>query len=480
MFPSSDDLLRLLPEFMACGIGILIMLLDPFVGRARKIWIARLAFLGAVAALAGVWWMARNPGTGFYGLILVDDFSIFFHLLVYGAAPLVILGSYDYLEREGIQHGEYYALVLFATAGTGVMAGANELMTAFVGLEMSSIAGYVLAGFRRDALKSNESSMKYFLLGSFATAFFLYGVAMVYGASGTTFLQLLRPANGPQEHSTLMVLGLGMIFVGLGFKVATAPFQLWTPDAYEGAPTPVTALLSSAPKAAAFAVMLRVFFTAFGDMHDVWFWLIWVSAALTMFAGNLAALVQTNVKRMLAYSSIAHAGYIMVAFAASSELGIAAVLFYLVTYALVKIGAFTLIAHLGEAGERRLEISDYAGLGWKQPVSAAVLSLYLLSLLGLPPTAGFLGKLYVFNAAMNSKLVWLAVLLAINSVLAAYYYLRVIVAMYFRDGAAEWKPAPVPMGVALVMILTAAGTIYLGIFPGIVNALASQAALAIR
>jgi NADH-quinone oxidoreductase subunit N len=284
---------------------------------------------------------------------------------------------------------------------------------------------------------------------------------------------------------------MAMVFIGLAFKVAAVPFQLWTPDAYEGAPTPVTALLSSGPKAAAFAVMLRVFFTAFGSeqLAGAWFWALWISAVLTMFAGNLAALVQSNVKRMLAYSSIAHAGYILVAFAAQTGLGIAAVLFYLAAYALMKIGAFTVVSHLGESGERRLDIRDYAGLGVKQPFTAAALSLYLLSLLGLPVTAGFLGKLYIFNAAIDAAsapgglsqpMMALAILLAVNSVIAAYYYLRVIMAMYFQEATAEWTPQPLPIAVALVVVLTAAGTLYLGVLPNAVRYLAEQGAAALR
>jgi NADH-quinone oxidoreductase subunit N len=249
---------------------------------------------------------------------------------------------------------------------------------------------------------------------------------------------------------------------------------------YEGAPTPVTALFASAPKAAALALMLRIFFTAFGSAGHAWFWAVWISAALTMFVGNIAALVQTNVKRMLAYSSIAHAGYLMVAFAASTDSGIAAILFYLVAYALMKLGAFTAIAHLGGNGEQRLDIDDYAGLSAKCPGTAACFSLFLLSLLGLPLTAGFLGKLYIFNAALSAKLVWLAVLLAVNSVIGAYYYLRVIMAMYFREAHSDWEPEPMPRAVAVVLLITAAGTIYLGLFPGVLTNFAAQGALSLR
>jgi len=481
MFPPIEDIYRLAPELVLCTFGILVMLVDPFLSRERKGMTAGLALLGTILALAAIGLPAKHPGTAFSGILRIDGFSVFIHLVVGAVAALVILGSADYLERENLQHGEYYALVLFATAGMGVMASAEELVTAFIGLEMSSISSYILASFRRNVPKSNESAMKYFLLGSFATAFFLYGVAMVYGATGTTRLSALGTVHTvASTGGALLRLGLGMMFVGLAFKVATAPFQIWTPDVYEGAPTPVTALLSSGPKAAAFALLLRLLFVAFPSASNTWFWAIWTSAALTMFVGNLAALVQSNVKRMLAYSSIAHAGYILVAFAAHTEIGIAAVLFYLVAYALMKLGAFTMVTQLGGAGERRVAINDYAGLGAQQPVAAACMTIYLLSLLGLPVTAGFLGKFYVFKAAVDSKLLWLVVLMAINSVIGAYYYLRVIVVMYMREPQQEWTPAPTPRAVALVLLLTAAGTVYLGLFPGTVMGFAAQSTLSLR
>jgi NADH-quinone oxidoreductase subunit N len=390
-----------------------------------------------------------------------------------------VLGSADYLERENIQQGEYYALVLFASAGMGVMAGAAELMTAFIGLEISSISTYILAGYRRDAPGSNEAAMKYFLLGSFATAFFLYGVALLYGATGTTRLENMIPAALPGSPALLRV-GLALVLVGLGFKVAAAPFQLWAPDVYQGAPTPVTALLASGPKAAAFALLLRILITV-DAAGPFWFWALWVSAALTMFAGNLAALVQSNIKRMLAYSSIAHAGYILVALAAAAAsdqlaLGGAAVLYYLVAYAFMKLGAFVLVAQLGGAAERHVEINDLAGLGTQQPLTAACFSLFLLSLLGLPVTAGFLGKFYIFNAALASHLVWLAILLALNSVIAAFYYLRVLVVMYMREPQRDSARARMPWAVSAVLAVSAAGTLYLGLFPGRVMAFAAQAA----
>lgn len=474
MFPIMDDLRRLAPELILCLTGTLLMLLEPFLPlRMRRGTSTTLAIAGAVLALVATAYPLRYFGTAFGGLLAIDSLSIFFHALTGVVALLVILASVDYLKREDLGAGEFYALVFFATAGMGVMASAQELMTGFVGLEMSSISSYILASYRRRALKSNEAAMKYFLLGSFATAFLLYGIAMVYGATGTTFLPQV---DAGMQDTMLLRLGLAMLFVGLAFKVAAAPFQIWTPDVYEGAPTPVTALFSAGPKAAAFALLLRVFATV-TTAHAFWFWSLWIAAALTMFVGNLGALVQTNFKRMLAYSSIAHAGYVLVAFAASNQIGLAAVLYYLLAYALMKLGAFTVVSHLGGEGERHLEINDYAGLGQRQPATAAALTLYLLSLLGLPITAGFLGKFYIFKAALDSHLIWLAVLMAINSVIGAYYYLRVIVVMYMREPQESIAQIRVPATVGLVLVITAAATIYLGLFPNQIMEFASQAGL---
>ncbi len=479
MFPARDDLLRLAPELALCVSGMVLMLVEPFLTRSRRGVLVTLATAGAAIALAATYYPATRPGSAFSGLLQVDGFSVFVHVIIGLVALLVVLGSGDYLERENLQHGEYYALVLFATAGMGVMASAAELMTAFVGLEMSSIATYILAGYRRDSPRSNESAMKYFLLGSFATAFLLYGVALVYGATGTTQITHMTLTALP-DAGTLLKLGLALIFVGLAFKVAAAPFQLWTPDVYEGAPTPVTALMSAGPKAAAFALLLRIL-ASVPAAASFWFWALWSSAVLTMFVGNLAAVAQTNVKRMLAYSSIAHAGYILVALAAAAAddqlaLGIAAVLYYLAVYALMKLGAFMMVSQLGGEGERHLELDDFYGLASRQPVAAASFSLFLLSLLGLPVTAGFVGKFYIFDSALASHLIWLAVLLALNSVIASFYYLRIIVVMYMREPHQDWAPARMPVAITLVLLVAAAGTLYLGLFPGRVLGFAAQAA----
>jgi NADH-quinone oxidoreductase subunit N len=470
------NLHRLAPEVVLCTFGILIMVVDPFVGAAHKRALGYLGLLGTLGALSAVWFVANDPGLAYSGLIHADAFSIFVHVVVIGAAALAILGSWSYLDDERLQRGEYYALVLFATAGMGILAGANELVTAFVGLEMSSISTYILAGFRKRALASNEASLKYFILGSFATAFFLYGIAMVYGATGTTRIDLIQAVFQVTPPDGLAILGLGLMFVGLGFKVVAAPFQIYAPDVYQGAPTPVTSLLASGPKVATFAVMVRIFYVAFGTSSDLWFWAMWISAVLTMCIGNFAALVQTNVKRMLAYSSIAHAGYILVAFAAATDLGVAAILFYLASYALMKVGAFLVLTHLGQAGEKRLEIQDYAGLGSKQPVLAACFSLFLLSLLGLPATGGFLGKFFAFQAALDSRIVWLVVIAAINSVVGSYYYLRVIVAMYFWEPSKDYVPTAVAPELSVALAVCAIGVLYLGILPARVLSLARAAA----
>jgi NADH-quinone oxidoreductase subunit N len=479
MFPSTQDLMCVAPELVLCAAGILIMVLDPFLvspetgSRSSGRRVADvLALLGSAGALAAIALPAMHQGTAFSGLLRIDPFSVFLHIVVCSVALLVALGAPSYLDREGLPHGEFFALVLFATAGMGVMASAQELITGFVALEVSSISSYILASYRRESKKSNEAAMKYFLLGSFASAFFLYGIALVYGASGTSILPQIDAAL---VHPTLLTLGLALIFVGLGFKVAAAPFQLWTPDVYEGAPAPVTAMMSTGPKAAAFALFLRILMVV-AHAGAIWFWVIWISAVITMFAGNLAAIAQTSVKRMLAYSSIAHAGYILVAFAARNEIGTAAVLFYLAAYALMKVGAFTTVAWLGGSGERYLDLDDYAGLAHSRPVTAACLSVFLLSLLGLPVTAGFLGKFYIFDAALHSHLVWLAVILALNSVIGAYYYLRVIVAMYMREPKRVFSTEKIPAGVAAVLTLAVVGILYLGLFPNRIMDLATQAA----
>ena len=469
MVPGLTDIYRVLPELIWCAFGVILMLLQPFLKNRQMLTFLAMvgAAIGTLSTFFGV------PGSGFFGLIQFDTYSLFFHWLVGLITFLVILSSDSYLARENLAGAEFYALILFATAGMGVLASAQELLTAFIGLEMSSISSYVLAGYRRDSIKATEAALKYFLLGSFATAFFLYGIALIYGVTGSTNLVVLANAD---PSSPYMRIGLTLILVGLGFKVAAAPFQIWTPDVYEGAPTPVTALFSAGPKAATFALLLRIFATV-NAATSYWFWAFWVLAALTMIAGNLGALVQDNVKRLLAYSAIAHAGYVLVALAAVTGMksdpdtgaipAYAAVLFYLASYSFVSVGAFTVLSELGGRGERYLKAEDFAGLGTRQPFAAAMMALFLLSLLGLPITAGFFGKLYIFKAAVKSHLLWLAILMAVNSVIGAYYYLKVIIVMYMREykGTEPADSSGLSATAAMVVTVAALITLYLGLAP---------------
>jgi len=343
----------------------------------------------------------------------------------------------------------------------------------FIALEISSISTYILAGFRRRSATSSESSLKYFLLGSFATAFFLYGVALMFGATGSTNIGEISAVLSSEQVPMLAYVAMALMFVGLGFKVAAAPFHVWTPDVYEGAPAPVVGFMSTAPKAAAFAVLLRILFEANAPGR---FWFIWISAVLSMTLGNVAALVQDNVKRLLAYSSIAHAGYMLVAFAAIPELGTSAVMFYAAAYAAMNVGAFAVVSHFANSGERYVTVKDYAGLGRRSPVLAGALALFLISLIGIPITGGFFAKFYVFRAAMQSNLVGLTIIGVINSAVGAYYYLKLIVMMYMREATEEVPVLPIPASLAAALAITLAATIYLGVAPDPVLGYAQRSA----
>ncbi len=456
------DYIRILPELVLSIFGILAMVVDPVIPTQNsKKPLGYIALVGVLAGLAATAYQTQFYGNAFFNMVRVDAFSIFFHFVVLLVALVVILSSLDYLEVQRINAGEYYALMLFATVGMMLMSSAVELVLIFIALEISSISSYILAGFRRRAAESAESSLKYFLLGSFATAFFLYGVAMIFGATGSTNVYVIAEVLKTQQ-SVLIYLAVALMFVGLGFKVASAPFHVWTPDVYEGAPAPVVGFMSTGPKAAAFAVLLRVLFATGAPG---WFWLVWVSAALSMTIGNIGALVQNNVKRLLAYSSIAHAGYLLVAFAAAQTTGISAAIFYTASYAAMNVGAFAIVAHLSGKGERYVTLDDYSGLGRRSPILAATLTIFLISLIGIPITGGFFAKFYVFSAALQSNLVGLTIIGVINSAIAAYYYLRVIVYMYMRDERIEAPVARIPAGLGAAMAISLIVTIYLGVLP---------------
>jgi NADH-quinone oxidoreductase subunit N len=465
--PQAADYVRILPELVLSIFGILVMILDPLVDEEKtQKTLGLIAFVGSVAALISTWFMAQSPGLAFSNIVRVDTFSVFFTFLVIAIAAVVILSSFEYMAVQRIRAGEYYALILFGVVGMALMASAVELVMIFIGLEISSISTYILAGFRRNEASSSESSLKYFLLGSFATAFFLYGVALMFGATGSTNIDVIsqKLQSGPVE--VLVYVAMAMMFVGLGFKVAIAPFHIWTPDVYEGAPAPVVGFMSTAPKAAAFAVLLRVVFAINAPGR---FWFLWVAAALSMTLGNVGALVQTNVKRLLAYSSIAHAGYLLVAFAMTnpdnSLTGISAAMFYTASYAAMNVGAFAVVSHFASAGERYVTLEDYEGLGRSSPLLAATLTIFLLSLIGIPMTAGFFAKFYVFSAALRANLVWLTLIGVVNSAVGAYYYLRIIVVMYMREARKEVPVARISFGLAVALSVCTFATLYLGILP---------------
>jgi NADH-quinone oxidoreductase subunit N len=462
--PQSADYIRILPEIVLSLFGMIVMALEPLLDEEKNPRVlGSVALVGALASLCATWFMAESPGLAFWNMVQVDGFSVFFHVLVIAIAAIVILSSYEYMAVQRIRAGEYYALILFGTVGMALMSSAIELVLIFIALEISSISTYVLAGFRRKAASSAESSLKYFLLGSFATAFFLYGVALMFGATGSTNIDLISRTLQRAPIPALAFVAVALMFVGLGFKVAAAPFHIWTPDVYEGAPAPIVGLMSTAPKAAAFAVLLRIVFVI--NVHAI-FWVIWVTAALSMTLGNVGAFVQDNVKRLLAYSSIAHAGYLLVAFAASPALGTSAAMFYMAAYAAMNLGAFAVVSHFANAGERYVTLEDYEGLGRSSPLLAATLTIFLLSLIGIPMTGGFFAKFYVFSAAVKANLIWLTIIGVLNSGVGAYYYLRIIVVMYMRQARREVPVSPVGFAPRLAIALCLAATIYLGIFPG--------------
>jgi NADH-quinone oxidoreductase subunit N len=442
-------------------------LLAPTSSRKPLGWIA---IAGTVASgLASAYQLQFGTIHGFFNTIQVDAFSVFFHILIAAVVLVTLLGSLDYFQGSNTHAGEYFALVLFGATGMMFMTSSVELLMVFIGLEISSISTYIMAGYRKGQATGTEASIKYFLLGSFATAFFLYGIALAFGATGSTSIGAIAQGLATTPTPTMAFLALAMIIIGLGFKVSAAPFHVWTPDVYQGAPAPVVGLMSTAPKAAAFAVLLRITFTAFPAMQHRWSILMWILAALSMTIGNLGALLQRDVKRMLAYSSIAHAGYLLVAFTAFPLDGIAAACFYTAAYAAMNVGAFAVITQIAGYDEHARSIDDYAGLAIKRPFLAALLTFFLLSLIGIPFTGGFFGKFYVFSAAINSGHVWLAVIGLLNSGVACFYYLRFLAAVYSRpaiesDRLTQGGRVSVPAGIGLT--LAAAATLILGILPG--------------
>ena len=474
---------RILPEVVLTLSGVIVMLIESLLppGASRKP-IGVLSILGVLGALvASVWQLTLAPGTGYFGTVQTDAFSVFFHVLICSIVLVALLIAFDVFDGSKERPAEYYALVLFGAVGMCLMTSAVELLLVFVSLEISSIATYILAAIRKRSGKSPEAGLKYFLLGSFATAFFLYGIALTFGATGTTNIADVAAGLLGSATPGFATLAVAMILIGLGFKVSAAPFQVWTPDVYEGAPSPVVALMSTAPKVAAFAVLLRILFSAYPALHEHWLLLIWIMAALSMTVGNLGALRQQNVKRMLAYSSIAHAGYTLVAFTALSREGVAAVMFYTASYAAMNVGAFAAISHAGSFEDRLVSVTDYRGLAYRSPLLGGALTLFLLSLIGIPFTGGFFGKFYVILAALHSGEVWLAVIGLANSGIAAYYYLRLLMSLYGRptDEALVQTMPKLQGSLTFALLLTVSATFILGIFPGRVLSMARAGAATI-
>jgi NADH-quinone oxidoreductase subunit N len=476
------DLRPVLPAAIVAVTGLVVLLAQAFAPKGKESPSAAISLVGLAGAIGSVVLLATGPGRGavMAGALAADDFSLFFHALVLGVAAIAVLLSPSYLRANGIERGEYYALLLFSVVGMLGLVSSLELVSIFVALEIMSIALYGMAGMDRRRPESQEAALKYFVTGAFASAFFLYGIALLYGVSGSTSLDKVARAVGvlAPSASVLAVLGAAMLLVGFGFKVASVPFHMWAPDVYEGAPTPATAFMSAGVKAAAFGALLRVFDSALPALASRWQPLVAVLAIVTMIVGNLAALAQPNLKRMLAYSSVAHAGYLLSAFVAAPGLAGEAMLFYLVAYAAVNLGAFGTIAALARDGREPLSLGDVAGLADRRPALAGALALFLVSLTGIPVTAGFVGKFYLFTAAVSvgKAGVVLALVGVIMSVVSAYYYLRVVVAMYMSEPRGENTWAPVSPAAAFALAVCAALTLLFGVWPAPLLALARLAA----
>lgn len=469
------DSYRILPEIILTLTGVLVMLIDASLrpGFPRRM-LGGIAAIGTMIALwASLWQLSLPMGTGFYGTVETSPFTVFFHVLICGIVLVALLLALDTLPSDSHHQGEYYALIVFGAVGTCLLTSAVELLVVFIALEISSISTYILAGYRKQAAQGIEAAIKYFLLGSFATGFLLYGIALIFGATGTTqvyeIARALAPAPGI-PNLPLVLASLALMLVGILFKVSAAPFHVWTPDVYEGAPSPVVALMSTAPKAAAFALLLRVLYEIFPMLQAVWSPLLWAVSVLSMTVGNLAALRQQNVKRMLAYSSIAHAGYLLAAFAATAPDGVSAAAFYIAAYSAMNVGIFAVVALVSGYNDELPLIQDFRGLWYRSPLLGGLLTFFLISLVGIPFTGGFFGKFYSFSAAVGGGAVWLAIIGLLNSGLAAAYYLRLAFTAAQRPAndlpALPQRSYPLGITVGAAIAFAAIATFWLGVTPG--------------
>ena len=473
MFNSAFD--AVVPVICVALAGLFALLAEAFREKGERMPIGGLAAIGLVGAgVASVLLWGRNATS--FGVVTADNFSLFVNLVLVVIGLLTVVFSSQTLERDGLPAGEYYSLVLFAIVGMMLMAQATDLLLIFLALETMSIAVYVLTGLRRDQANATEAAFKYFLLGAFASSFFLYGIAFIYGVTGTTHLERAGAAIAAQSMSgnPLLLLAVGLLIVGFAFKVAAVPFHMWSPDAYEGATPLVTGFMSTGVKAAAIAAFARVFLSTLSPLVADWTPILWAIAAATMVVGTVVGVAQTNLKRMLAYSSIAHGGYLLVAIIAANDVGKASLLFYLAAYAVTNVGAFAIIALLGTRQQGNDELRDYAGLANSHPGLAALMTIFLLSLGGFPPTAGFIAKWYVFTAAIGAGYYGLAIIGVLSSVVSVYFYLRIVVMMYMSERDARPVPPPVS-GLALAgLVASVAAVLALGVLPAPVIAWAEQ------
>ena len=455
------------PEIAILITAAVLILADIFVKKGRNSIMTAISIIGIMVAMLFAFNSARSLGVGFQNIVVNDNISFFFKIIFCLGTLLTIFASSNYVKRELHNIGEYYILIFIATFGMMVMASTTDLITIFLGLEVMSIPLYVLAGIGRDRPRSREASMKYFLMGAFASGFLLYGIALLFGAYGSTnLIEISHRVNiGVNYSQILSSAGLILILIGLGFKAAIAPFHMWVPDVYEGSVAPVTAFMSAGPKAAAFAALFRIFALFSPVISDKFSTIIWILAVLTMTWGNILAISQKNIKRMLAYSSISHAGYVLMSLLVGGEPGLSSGIFYLLAYTIMNMGAFSVIIMFTGKGEKRENIKDFAGLGYKKPFEALALTVFMLSLAGIPATAGFMGKYRIFAASLNAGFVWLTIIALMNSLVSVWYYLGIVVTM-FMTSSDEQKTEIVPSTTLMVAILIALfGTIYLGLFP---------------
>ena len=472
---STSDFYYILPELVLTAGALVVLIADvllPKNSRSALAWVTLVAIGATLAALVP---FERTHVEVAHGLLAVDRFALFFKIVFLVAAAITVLMSVRYLAVEGASPGEYYFLILCATLGMMIMAGGIDLISIFIGLETMAVSFYILAGFIKPSQRSNEAAVKYFLLGAFSLGILLYGMSLMYGLSGTTNLRVMAAAFGGQERDPRLVLAVILVVAGVGFKIAAVPFHMWAPDVYEGAPTPVTAFLSVGSKAASFAMLLRIFVEGLPAMSADWRLLFYVLSIVSMTVGNFAALTQTNVKRMLAYSSIAHAGYVLIGIVAGTARGVTATLIYLLVYSFMQLGAFAVIVLLRRRDAIGDELKDFSGLAFRNPYAAFAMLLFMLSLGGIPPTAGFMGKFWLFSAAIDAGYYWLAVIGVLNSAVSLYYYIRIVVFMYLKTETIGSEPRADP---ALTLALAAAvvATLVLGVYPRLLFEVAEASA----